>query len=297
MGSLAVGNKVGCKTIRRKLDSIKIEFKFHLIQPRKVLIVIDATYFGKRSDKTEFDGLMVFVDALTGQVVWARFLKNETNDYYQEGLEYLKTKGFEILGVISDGKRGLAKRFKNYPYQVCQFHIQKGISNLLTKNPKSQVGKELKTINDKFIKLRATEDQMGYQLALLCKRHVRFLSEKSPTDPKKYKHTNIIKALNKYKNNLKYMFTFQTQEQVARVQIGDKAIAEILKRKDRIFPNTTNDIDGGVFSPIKKLLGNHGGLAKPRRTRLIIEALNQRGKNLVKLIALITPISSSQNVL
>jgi hypothetical protein len=30
---------------------------------------------------------------------------------------------------------------------------------------------------------------------------------------------------------------------------------------------------------------------------LIIEALNQRGKNLVKLIALITPISSSQNVL
>jgi hypothetical protein len=138
---------------------------------------------------------------------------------------------------------------------------------------------------------------MGYQLALLCKRHTKFLSEKSPTDPKKYKHTNIIKALNKYKNNLKYMFTFQAQEQLVKDQIGDKATAQILKRKDRIFPNTTNDIDGGVFSPAKKLLGNHGGLSKPRRTRLIIEILNHRGKNLVKLIALITPISSSQNVL
>jgi hypothetical protein len=292
-----VGNKVGCKTIRRRLDSIKIEFKFHLIEPRKVLIVVDATYFGKRADKTEFDGLMVFVDALTGQAVWARFLKNETNDYYQEGLNYLESRGFEILGVLSDGKRGLAKRFKNYPYQVCQFHIQKGISNLLTKNPKAQAGKELKIINDKFIKLRATEDQMGYQLALLCKRHAKFLSEKSPTDSKKYKHTNIIKALNKYKNNLKYMFTFQTQEQLTRDQTGAEAVAEILKRKDRIFPNTTNDIDGGVFSPTKKLLGNHGGLTKPRRTRMIIEILNHRGKNLVKLIALITPISSSQNVL
>jgi hypothetical protein len=292
-----VGNKVGCKAIRRKLDSIKIEFNFHLIQPRKVLIVVDATYFGKRADKTEFDGIMVFVDALTGQVVWAKFLKNETNDYYQEGLDYLETRGFKIVGVVSDGKRGLAKRFKNYPYQVCQFHIQKGISNLLTQNPKSIAGKELKIINDKFIKLRANEDQMGYQLALLCKRHVKFLSEKSPTDPKKYKHTNIIKALKKYKNNLKYMFTFQTQEQLARDQIGGKATIEILKRKDRIFPNTTNDIDGGVFSPTKKILGNHGGLTKPRRTRMIIEILNQRGKNQVKLIALITPISSSQNVL
>jgi hypothetical protein len=100
-----VGNKVGCKTIRRKLDSVKIEFNFHLIQPRKVMIVVDATYFGKRADKTEFDGLMVFVDAFTGQVVWARFLKNETNDYYQEGLNYLEARGFEILGVVSDGKR------------------------------------------------------------------------------------------------------------------------------------------------------------------------------------------------
>jgi hypothetical protein len=112
-----VGNKVGCKTIRRRLDSIKIKFKFQFIQPRKVLIVVDTTYFGKWADKTEFDGLMVFVDALTGQVVWARFLKNETNDYYQEGLEYLEARGFEILGVVSDGKRGLAKRFKNYPYR------------------------------------------------------------------------------------------------------------------------------------------------------------------------------------
>jgi hypothetical protein len=167
----------------------------------------------------------------------------------------------------------------------------------LTKNPKSEAGKELKIINDKFIKLRATEDQMGYQLALLCKRHVKFLSEKSPTDPKKYKHTNIIKALKKYKNNLKYMFTFQTQEQLARDQIGGKATIEILKRKDRIFPNMTNDIDGGVFSPAKKLLGNHGGLTKPRRTRMITEILNQRSKNQVKLITLITPISPSQNVL
>jgi hypothetical protein len=74
-----VGNKVSCKTIKKKIDSVKIEFTFHLIEPRKVLIVVDTTYFGKRSEATEIDGIMVFKDILSGQTLWAKFVKSETN--------------------------------------------------------------------------------------------------------------------------------------------------------------------------------------------------------------------------
>jgi hypothetical protein len=203
---------------------------------------------------------MVFIDAITGQVLWVKFVKSETNNHYQEGLNYLESRGFEILGVVSDGRRGLARIFNKYPYQVCQFHIQKGVSTLLTRNPKSIAGKELKQFNDTFIKLKLTKVKFLGQMETYLKNHQDYLNEMSETDPKQPKHKRLRKAINKYKNNLKYMFTFQNSPQL-QYQI----------------PNTTNDIDGGVFSPLKRLLNNHCGLTKVHRKNWIILFLNSRG--------------------
>lgn len=202
---------------------------------------------------------MVFVDAITGQVLWAKFVKSETNNHYQEGLKYLESRGFEILGVVSDGRRGLAGIFKDYPYQVCQFHIQKGVSTLLTRNPKSTAGRELKQFNDTFIRLRLSKAKFTEQMEIYLKNHQDYLNEMSVTDPKQPKHKRLRKAINKYKNNLKYMFTFQNSPELG-------------------IPNTTNKIDGGVFSPLKRLLNNHNGLSKIHRKVWIILFLNSNGK-------------------
>jgi hypothetical protein len=280
-----VGNKLGCKTIKKKIDSVKIEFTFHLIEPRKVLIVVDTTYFGKRSEATELDGIMVFKDILTGQTLWAKFVKSETNESYKEGLNYLESTGFEILGVVSDGRRGLAGTFSKYPYQVCQFHIQKGVSTLLKKNPKSEAGKDLKIINNTFIKEKWTHSIFMEKLEIYLKTHQQFLNEMSETDPTRHKHERLRKALNKYNLNHKYMFTFQIKEDQIREKLGQLFTAQILarfnksrKNKNQIFANTTNDIDGGLFSPLKNLLGNHKGLNKQSRKRMIILYLNNCGQ-------------------
>ena len=204
---------------------------------------------------------MVFIDSITGEVLWAKFIKGETNNHYKEGLNYLESRGFEILGVVSDGHRGLAGIFSKYPYQICQFHIQKGVSILLTRNPKSQAGKDLKQFNDTFIKLKLTKTQFLEQTEIYLKTHQDYLNEMSEIDPKQYKHQRLRKALNKYKNNLKYMFTCQTNPELK-------------------IPNTTNKIDGGIFSPLKKLLNNHNGLSKDHRKNYIIEFLNSRGQKL-----------------
>jgi hypothetical protein len=235
-----------------------------------VVVVVDASYFGKRREATELDGIMVFVDALTGQVLWAKFIKNETNADYQEGLDYLESRSFEILGVVSDGRKGLAGIFRNYPYQVCQFHIQKGISTILTRNPKSEAGKDLKRFNDTFIKLRLTKEQFTEEMEVYLKTYQDYLSEMSDTEPTRYKHEKLRKALNKYRNNLKYMFTYQTTTAAdPQLQNQQRPLLQI--------PNTTNHIDGGIFSPMKKLLNNHPGTTKQRRKNLIIEILNSRG--------------------
>jgi hypothetical protein len=65
-----------------------------------------------------------------------------------EGLNYLLEKGFKILSVTIDGRKGIDSVFRNYPIQICQFHIQQRVRNLITDNPKSVAGKELKQINN-----------------------------------------------------------------------------------------------------------------------------------------------------
>ena len=199
---------------------------------------------------------MIFLDSLTGQIVWFKFIKNEINTDYKEGLHYLENRGFEILSVTTDGRRGLAKIFQNYLYQTCQNHIQRGISILLTKSPRSDAGRDLNETNKSFIRDRLTEQELGLKLALFVKKHNTFLNEKSETDPSKFKHQRLLKALRKYKNSMKQLFVYQTNP--------------------KEFKNTTNDLDGGLFSPLKQLLNNHRGLTKERRKKLIIYYLNSR---------------------
>lgn len=44
------------------------------------------------------------------------------------------------------------------------------------------------------------------------------------------------------------------------------------------MPNTTNALDGGVFSHLKKLIKLHQGLAKKKKVKLIDEFLDQYNK-------------------
>lgn len=243
-------------TLKKRMYST-VKHVFTSIKPRKVVLVCDATYFGKRSEKTSLDGLLVFLDSITGQILWFKFLENETNLDYQEGLNYLEIRGFEIAGVVTDGRRGLPKIFAKYPYQICQFHIQKGARTLLTRNPKSEAGKELFVLNTSFIKDKVSQEQFSFELKNLTQKHKEYLEEKSETDSRTYKHQRLRKPLNKLKSNTKHLFTFQEYPQI---------------------PNTTNHIDGGLFSPLKRLLNNHTGLSKQHRTILITYFLNSRGK-------------------
>ena len=181
------------------------------------------------------------------------------NTDYKEGLDYLECRGFEILGVVTDGRRGLVNVFKNYPYQTCQFHLQKGIRTLLTKNPKSDAGKSLYLINKTFIKDKLSKKDYLEKIEIHLKTHQDYINEMSDIDPTKYKHERHRKALRKIKSNLKHIFTFQ-----------DNSALNI--------PNTTNHIDGGLFSPLKRLLKNHNGLSKEHRKTLIIQFCNSRGK-------------------
>jgi hypothetical protein len=52
-------------------------------------------------------GVMVFRDQFTKKNIYWKYVSHETNSEYVSGIEHLQNQGWEILGIVCDGKRGI----------------------------------------------------------------------------------------------------------------------------------------------------------------------------------------------
>ncbi|MCO5260775.1 MAG: hypothetical protein M9916_11570 [Crocinitomicaceae bacterium] len=87
-------------------------------------------------------GIMVFKDSITGVILLKKYVKQETNLLYFEGIKEIIRRGIKVQSIICDGRKGLFSLFGNIPMQYCQFHQIKTIRGYLTKKPKLQASKE-----------------------------------------------------------------------------------------------------------------------------------------------------------
>jgi len=93
-------------------------------------------------------------------------------------------------------------------------------------------------------------------------KHKAFLEEKTinPSTGRSIStHAKLVAAYRSLNTNLPYLFTYK-------------------KDKNIKMANTTNALDGGVFSHLKKLIKLHQGLAKKRKVKLIDEYLDSYNK-------------------
>ena len=95
LSQLAHKYGVNEKTIRRDLEGMRHVQK--ISKYKQVTIQMDTTYWGRRF------GLMVIRDATRGRVLWRKYVTHETIADYLEGVEWLKSHGFKIYGVVIDG--------------------------------------------------------------------------------------------------------------------------------------------------------------------------------------------------
>lgn len=227
------------------------------ISPSKVLIVADATFFGKRKDKM---GTLVFKDVINNKIIASKHIQSETVEDYKQLFEYIKEQGYEVLGVVLDGKRGLNKAFKDIPIQLCHFHQVAIVKRYLTNNPRLEASKDLLQITKKLPNIK--NERFEEALNVWHIKYKSFLEEQSfNVNTSKFTptHPRLLSAYNSLKTNLPYLFTYK-------------------KFKKLNFPNTTNSLDGGVFSHLKKLTKIHQGLAKKRKVKLIDEYLSNYNK-------------------
>lgn len=243
-----LAEKYGCssRTIQRKID-------LHLVSiyeksPRSVVVMMDTTYWGRNF------GVMLFKDAYTKENLLKYYVKTETNALYIQGINELKSKGFNVLSIVCDGRRGLLQSFDQTPVQMCQFHQVAIIRRYITKNPKLPASIELKEL----VGMMKTTDRESFEGGLndWFLKWERFLNEitiNSETGKSHYTHKKVRSAYRSLKTNLKWLFTWYDNIELQ-------------------IPNTTNAIDGH-FSDLKTKLRNHNGLSKTRKMKFIDEFL------------------------
>ena len=205
---------------------------------------MDTTYWGRGF------GVMLFKDAITKENLLKYYVKHESNSLYNQGIKELKNKGFDIIAVVCDGRKGLIQSFTDIPVQMCQFHQSAIIRRYLTKNPKLKAAQELMEVMD-LMKQTDKESFIG-TLDLWHEKWQDFLNERTvnpQTNKSFYTHKRLRSAYRSLKNNLPWIFTWYDYFELD-------------------IPNTTNAIDGH-FADLKNKLRNHNGLSLKRKKKFI----------------------------
>lgn len=241
------------QAIQRRLDTVEVVIPKH--PPHPTIIIMDTSYFParQRSGGGSF-GVMVFRDYYQRENILWKYVTHERLEDYINGINQLKDDGWDILGIICDGKRGLFRAFGKIPIQMCQYHQVAIVTRYITRRPKLEAGQELKEI----VKLLTCTDKESFT-GILEEWHQKwddFLKEKTYNPETKkvhFTHRRIRSAYRSLKTNLPYLFIWYDHTELN-------------------MPNTTNSIEG-IFSNIKNKVRVHAGLKKHRKIKLINELL------------------------
>ena len=235
-------------TVKRLLRSVRTQWNTQ-ISLKNGVVQIDVTYFGRNH------GVMVAIDARTGIPLYRSYTHHETARDYASAIRTICSFGYQIEGIVIDGKQNLFSLFADYKIQMCQFHMRAIIRRKLTKKPKLQASLELRDI----MYTLTVSDRQSFEDAF-HKWQVRwqaFINERTvnlQTGRSFYTHQRLHSAAVSIKFYLPYLFTYQ-------------AVIDM--------PNTNNKIEG-LFTSLKTSLHNHSGMCEQNRQRYIngfLEAL------------------------
>ena len=138
---------------------------------------------------------------------------------------------------------------------MCHFHQKRIIQRYITKHPKLQASKDLQKI---LLRLTSTNETIFTKnLDAWYETYKYFLAEKTLnelTEKESFTHAKLVSAYRSLRTNLPYLFTYK-------------------RHKDLDIHNTTNSLDGGVFSPMKMLIKIHRGLSKSLKLKMVDDYL------------------------
>ena len=143
---------------------------------------------------------------------------------------------------------------------MCHFYQKQIVQRYTTQNPKSEAGKDLQIVM--FTLTSSTEKSFKEKLQNWRSKHEDFLSKMTinqETGKSTYIHQKLRSAYASLASNLEYLFTYKRLEKFN-------------------IPNTTNHLDGGLFSDLKNRIRVHRELSKTNKKKLIDYYMLNSGK-------------------
>ena len=250
ISDLSILHKCSERTIRRRL-SIVVD-SFTATCPKSAVIILDTTYFSKTF------GVMLFQDASSGKILYRKFVKNETNRDYLDGLRYIAERGTMIKAVVCDGHVGLLQAISFCSVQMCQFHQFQIVRRLLTNNPHLPAGVELLALIRRMFSMR--KDEFITAFDKWCDKWKEFLNERTLLISGKttYTHRKLRTERRSIKTHLTWLYTCE-------------------EHPDIQIPNTTNLLEG-FNSQLKRALHNHNGLNGANKKKFIDGFINTKSR-------------------
>lgn len=235
------------KTLRKYFDVHAGAVGEIIAEKKPINLLMDATFF-KRTG-----GLLVC--RANGRNLYWKEIESEKVEHYSTCLDVLEAAGFRFQSFIIDGRKGvrtmLQERYPTIPVQLCQFHQIQTITQKLTKRPKLQAGKELRSIT--LTLTRTTRKEFAASLDQWHEQWQMFLKERTYSIERKrrwrYTHEKLRSAYFSLYRNLPWLFT-------------------CLDHPALHIPNTTNSCDGS-FTHWKNKVTLHRGIRKKRKKKMI----------------------------
>lgn len=220
---------------------LKQEVKEQYIEYSKIrYILFDGTYFNKTKC------LIVFMDALTGEIISSKYVRKENYNDVRALAEELKNKGLKPKSVTLDGLQLVIKAIKDtwegIIVQRCLYHIYRQGTMWLRFKPKKEISIKLKTI---YNSIKYIHNQM--EANKFFETYDNFIKENleriNRLDNKNKVEQDIVRAISLIRHARQDMFHYL---------------------EDRNIPETTNKLEG-FFSKLKQKYRSHAGLSKDNR--------------------------------
>ena len=175
--------------------------------------------------------------------------------------------------VVTDGGAGVAKALcLTWPesrIQRCLFHIRANTITALTRKPKTVAGKALLALTNQLLTIKTPQEAANW-IRLLHQWHQLYqdlINEKTySTGPNTktrwwWTHERLRRAYKRLErlSRTEHLFTYLEPE------FANKNI-----------DHTTNQLEGGINAPIRRLLNTHRGLSEPHMKKAIQWLLNQK---------------------
>lgn len=212
---------------------------------RPVFLLIDGTYY------SDDHCLIVYRAENLKRTLFYRFTKTEDDDEIASDLMNIRSMGYNIVGVTTDGGDNIIRAveyvFPDVPRQRCIVHVQRECMSTITQRPRLQEGRRLKDIvmnlsrvnthNDKLWWLKTYERWVEDNAEYVCEKKV--LPGSSQTY---YVRNDLRKAYIHLKRSLPNLFKYIEHPGL---------------------PKTTNALES-FFGHVKDQLRIHRGLSETR---------------------------------